>query len=84
MPDEELGRWSSDYHHLGSCEAVVNSWRAEGYEQILVNRRGVGFFLDGNDPNHTPSDLSALQECLTTLPEKQDYGGIYTLFGLME
>jgi hypothetical protein len=84
MPDEVLERWSSDYHRLGSCEAVVNSWRSDGYEQILVYKGGVEFFLDGKDPNHTPSDLSALQECLATLPVKQDYGGIYKLYGIMD
>ncbi len=80
IPDEVLGRWSSDYHRLGDCESVVSDWQIKGYRQVLVNVSGVEFFLDGNDPNHKPSDLSALQKCLATLPEKQDYGGVYKLY----
>ncbi len=84
FPDEELGRWSTDYHRLGSCESVVSGWQSKGYRQVLVNLAGVEFFLDGQDPNHTPSDLSALHNCLANLPVKQDYGGVYSLFGLMD
>lgn len=84
FPDEELGRWSTDYHRLGSCESVISDWQRKGYRQVLVNVAGVEFFLDGQDPNHTPSDLSALQKCIATLPVKQDYGGVYRLFGLTD
>jgi hypothetical protein len=80
--DEELSRWSIEYHSLGTCQKVLGKWKMEGYQIILVNQSGIDFFVQANDPNHTQSDLTALQGCLGELPASADFGTAYRLFGL--
>ncbi len=82
QPDEILDRWHTDLLEYGSCAVIQESWIAEGFSSVLVNSAGVRFFTTANDPHHTLSDLSALENCLQSLPVKQIYGDSYTLYGL--
>jgi len=78
--DEELSRWSTDFHSLGNCQDVLSKWKSEGYQNILVNESGIDFFLKENDPNHPRKDLTALKECLGRLSISAEFGSAYRLY----
>lgn len=80
-PDEVIDRWQHDLARYGSAQAVVDSWRAEGFEYVLYYRLGAEFVH--NDPEHFhPFDLQAVEDGLAELPVLHDFNGDYVLFAL--
>jgi hypothetical protein len=80
IPDEIVDRWLSDRAKFGSADAILASWREEGYTQLLVYQFGANFYLDS--PQYSPDDWRTLDELLTTLPVHTDLNQIYTLYTL--
>ena len=82
-PDEILDRWSYSLRMQKDDPALVlDDWRNQGFSYLLVNQGGVDFLMQGNDPHHTPADLKLLESTLTMLPEIENFGGSYILYGL--
>jgi hypothetical protein len=46
QPDPILDNFSHDVYLHGNPEAIVETWRLQGYTHVLVNRRGASFILD--------------------------------------
>ena len=81
-PDEILDRWKRDLNELGDAQAILRSWREQGYTHVLVYSAGVDFLRTANDPHHPLSDLTALDAFLAQLPPPQSFGGSYALYSL--
>jgi hypothetical protein len=80
-PDEIIDRWPHDLMAFGSTDAVLASWRAAGYTQLLYYRLGARFIYE--DPEHFhPFDFTLMDGALADLPLIHDYNGDYLLYSL--
>lgn len=82
-PDEILDRWYYDWHTYHNSNAVIASWKEQGYTYILINRAGAAFIRE-NDPNNpnTPEYWDGLDATLHLLTKIKDIGGGYELYAL--
>jgi hypothetical protein len=81
-PDEILDRWKRDLNTIGNAQAILASWKQEGYTHVLIYTAGVDFMRTANDPHHPLSDLTALDDFLARLPEPQTFSDVYALYSL--
>jgi len=80
-PDEVIDRWQHDLARYGSAQAVLDSWRAKGFEYVLYYRLGAEFVH--NDPEHFHAlDLQEVEDGLAQLPIVHDFNGDYVLYAL--
>jgi hypothetical protein len=78
-PDEVLDRWRTDIAHLKTPQAVLQSWRDEGFTHILYYRLGANF-LQSEDTNFQSVDWAQLDNLLAQLPQVDDINGTYELY----
>jgi hypothetical protein len=78
-PDEVLDRWRTDIAHLKNPQAVLQSWRDEGYTHILYYRLGANF-LQSEDTNFQSVDWAQLDNLLAQLQQIDDIYGTYELY----
>ena len=78
-PDEVLDRWRADIAHLKDPQAVLQSWRAEGFTYILYYRLGADF-LQQEDSNFRDLDWAQLNNMLAQLRQVDDINGTYELY----
>lgn len=78
-PDEVLDRWRTDIAHLKDPQAVLQSWRAEGFTYILYYRLGADF-LQQEDSNFRDLDWAQLNNMLAQLQQVDDINGSYELY----
>jgi hypothetical protein len=79
IPDEVLDRWIRDLTRYGSPESVLQSWRDQGFTQVLVNHQGASL-VAAQDLRYPPETWLALEALLDSLPHLVDLGGIYSLY----
>jgi hypothetical protein len=78
-PDEVLDRWRTDIAHLKNPQAVLQSWRDEGFTHILYYRLGANF-LQNEDTNFQGMDWAQLDNLLAQLQQVDDIYGTYELY----
>ncbi len=83
VPDEILDRWSYSLRmQKNDPVLVLEDWRKQGFDYVLVNQSGVDFLMQGSDPHHNPEDLQLLENTLSGLPVVQNFGDSYILYRL--
>lgn len=83
MPDEILDRWSYALRSYNNDpELVLGDWKKQGFNYLLVNRSGMEFLKQGNDPHHSRQDLELLDTTLAALPVVVNFGDSYILYRL--
>ncbi len=80
--DEILDRWKRDLNTMADSQSILNSWKQEGYTQVLVYTAGVDFMRTAGDPHHPLSDLTALDSFLAKLAPPQTFSNVYALYSL--
>jgi hypothetical protein len=80
-PDVWIERWYLDRQSIGSPDAILRSWREEGFSHLLVYTVGAGY-EHGTRPELKASDWVALNELLASLEEPISFGGTYQLYRL--
>jgi hypothetical protein len=86
-PDEVLDRWKrARYSALEGDpkdkEAILASWRNEGYTHLLFHRSGADFIRQEDPLRYTEADWQALETLLGDLVLVQDFGGAYQLYAI--
>jgi hypothetical protein len=83
VPDEILDRWSYSLRgQKNNAGLVLEAWRNQGFNYLLVNQSGVDFLMQGSDPHHSVEDLALLENTLATLPVVENFGDSYILYRL--
>ncbi len=83
-PDETLDRWKRDWLSLKDPDAILTSWRAQGYTHILFYKAGEGFMRSTGDIHHTEPEWQALDAFLSRLPDPVEYGGVYERYEIRQ
>lgn len=80
--DEIIGRWYHDWTLYKSSDAILASWKKQGYTHIMINRNGANFvrLYDVNAPNSEYWD--GLEDTLAALIPIQENTGGYELYQL--
>jgi hypothetical protein len=83
-PDPWIDRWRSSLRQLGSPEAVLADWRAQGFSHVLLYKTGMDF-VRNNDTGMSPAEWDQLDKFLNMLPPPQPIAGpFYLLYELIE
>lgn len=80
-PDAWIDRWYLARRALPSGQAILDSWAADGYTDVLVNLDGMKF-VRAQDERYLEEDWTVLEELLATLPESESFGEGYRLYRL--
>jgi hypothetical protein len=81
LADTWIDRWYVDRKRIGGEDAILESWRIEGFTHILLYRAGVDFVRE-NDSRYTEEDWEALERLLNRLELIETFGDGYELYGL--
>lgn len=84
LPDVIIDRWWHLRRTLGSAEAMLARWRAEGVTHILIYDTGVRFLQTRPDNGYDPVDWTELETLRTRLREIENLGDVYSLYALPE
>lgn len=81
--DELLDRWSYSLEVNNNLPGeVIEAWKEQGYTHLLVNKAGIAFLKQGNDPHHPLDNLLLLEDTLSSLPVEENFGDSYLLYSL--
>jgi hypothetical protein len=82
-PDTWIDRWYLDRQAIGDPQAILHSWRVEGYTHLLLYDTGADF-----ERSHrhelSQADWAALDTLLSHLTQLTDFGGAFHLYSLGE
>jgi hypothetical protein len=81
--DTWIDRWYLDRRNMGGPQAILRSWRREGYTHLLLNDAGANFERSHRQ-ELTQADWEALDALLSHLTPLADFGGAYHLYSLAE
>ena len=84
FPDEILDRWKREWSIHHDEQAILDSWKAQGFSHILFYRLGAQFNRESGDPHNTAEEWQALDRFLAKLPEPVSLEGVYELYRLPE
>jgi hypothetical protein len=79
--DTWIDRWYLDRKLIGSPDAILRSWREQGFSHLLVYTVGAEYERRTR-PELKASDWAALDELLASLEEPISFGGTYQLYRL--
>ena len=82
-PDEVIDRWYADLRTYGSADAVLDAWIDEGYQYLLLNKRGAEF-IEENDFAYSENDWQELDIALSQLDLLYDFDDEYQIFALRD
>ncbi|MGB7874644.1 MAG: hypothetical protein WBL25_09695 [Anaerolineales bacterium] len=80
-PDETIDRWYETSLEYASAEEILNSWRAQGYTHLLVNRIGLNFIQE-NDGRISSENWDKLETLLSMLAPSNAVAPGYELYEL--
>ena len=80
-PDAWIDRWYLERSDRPSTQAVLGSWKAQGFTDLLVNLDGMAFVQE-HDRRYREEDWAALAQLLESLPDSQAFGEGYRLYRL--
>lgn len=80
--DEIIDRWFHDSRRYGSVQAILESWRLEGYTHLLVHRVGAKFIRQAGSRFFIEEDWAKLENLFSALPSPIEIGGSYQLYPL--
>ena len=80
-PDETIDRWYDAVHRYNTSEDILDSWREEGYDYLLVARWGAEFIRE-HDDRISSENWAALESLLSQLPLVEESPGAYELYRL--
>ncbi len=84
FPDESIDRWKRDWLALHDPDAILASWREQGFTHVLLFKAGEDFMRETGDANHDLAEWQALDAFLARLPAPLDLGGIYERYDIRE
>ncbi len=79
--DEILDRWKHDLYLYKEPADVLKAWKAQGYTYLLFNRFGANF-VKADDSRYQTEDWEKLDQLLSGLTQKADFGNAYYLYTL--
>lgn len=80
--DAILDRWWSARRAGMTNEEILDSWRVQGAEALLIHRAGAEF-MRANDLRYHQEDWQSLSDLLADLPHIESFGQAYELYGLL-
>jgi hypothetical protein len=81
-PDEILDRWKISRMDNSNPKSVINLWKQQGFDYVLLHLQGMKYLEEGTDPHHPPEEVRALREVVKDLPVIGTYGQSYQLYKL--
>jgi hypothetical protein len=79
--DEVLDQWKHDLFLYKEPSEILQAWKAQGYTHLLFNRFGADFVKAG-DSRYTIEDWEKLDNLLSGLSIKSNFGDAYYLYAL--
>jgi hypothetical protein len=79
QPDVWIDRWHLARDTQNDPQAILDSWRQEGFTHLLIYKRGEAFEREQR-AELTPKDWEAFDELLADLPPPVKFGAGYALY----
>jgi hypothetical protein len=80
-PDWMGDRWVMDCRTIGEPDAILASWRKQGFTHLLIYYIGVEYDRQYR-PGYVPDDWQALDSLLSKLPPPTKFGDAYGIYSL--